>query len=240
MEATASGNSRINQAGRDQVINETVLPEAALRRVIEVTASPRLVYLPRHTRTFVGRSDELATLEEALHGGGEVVVAAVHGLGGVGKSTLAAQYALAQATGRRTAGSDAAGGLNPVWWITADSDDAVQAGLAGLALALQPELATVLPMKALVERATAWLAAHVGWLLVLDNVVDVAGVRPLLERTLTGQVLVTSRLGEGWHRLDAPPARLFAQIQWITAINELTTITDDVQAARSPLVIGTA
>ncbi|MFI7419431.1 tetratricopeptide repeat protein [Nonomuraea sp. NPDC049684] len=198
------------QSARDQFINPTVLPEAALRPVTEVSAPPRLVYLPRHTHTFVGRGDELAVLEAALRGGGEVVVAAVHGLGGVGKSTLAAHYALAQATGRTAPGQErkAGGGLNPVWWIIADSGSAVEAGLAGLAVALQPELTTVLPLEALAERATAWLAAHDGWLLVLDNVVDPADVRPLLERTLTGQVLVTSRLGEGWHHLDARVLRL--------------------------------
>ncbi|MGP4103561.1 tetratricopeptide repeat protein [Nonomuraea sp. KM90] len=202
MEAIASGHGRAYQAGGDQFINETVLPEAAVRPVVEVAAAPRLVNLPRHTRTFVGRGEELARLEAALRGGGEVVVAAVHGLGGVGKSTLAAHYALAQAV--RPDGE----GLNPVWWITADSAQAVESGLAGLAVALQPELATVLPLEALAGRATAWLAAHQGWLLVLDNVVDPADVQPLLERTLAGQVLVTSRLGEGWHRLDAQLLRL--------------------------------
>ncbi|MEU8397580.1 hypothetical protein AB0C28_20490 [Nonomuraea sp. NPDC048892] len=63
-------------------------------------------------------------------------------------------------------------------------------------------------MEALAERATAWLAAHQGWLLVLDNVVNTADVQPLLQRTLTGQVLVTSRLSESWHRLDAQLLRL--------------------------------
>ncbi|MEU5869787.1 tetratricopeptide repeat protein [Nonomuraea sp. NPDC047529] len=208
MQGTASERGRVYQAARDQIINETVLPVEALRPVTEVAAPPRLVNLPRHTRTFVGRGDELAALEAALRGGGEVVVAAVHGLGGVGKSTLAAHYALAQATAARTAGRDAARRLNPVWWITADSGPAVQAGLAALAVALQPELATALPLEALAERATGWLAVHEGWLLVLDNVVEVADVRPLLERTLAGQVLVTSRLGEGWHRLDARVLRL--------------------------------
>ncbi len=202
MEATASGHARVYQAGRDQFINEMVLPEAALRPVTEVAAPLRLVNLPRQRRMFVGRNDELTRLEAALRSGGEVVVAALHGLGGVGKSTLAAHYALAQATGRQLAGGEA-GRLNPVWWITADSGQAMEAGLAGLAAALQPELATALPLETLAERATAWLAAHDGWLLVLDNVVDPADVRPLLERTLTGQILVTSRLGEGWHHLDA-------------------------------------
>ncbi|MFI7108348.1 tetratricopeptide repeat protein [Nonomuraea sp. NPDC050227] len=210
LEVTASGHARVYQAGRDQFINETVLPEVVLRPVTEVAAPPRLVNLPRRTRTFVGRDEELAALATALRGGGEVVVAAVHGLGGVGKSTLAAHYALAQAGGRPVPGqeSEAGSGLNPVWWITADSRPAVEAGLAGLTVALQPELTTVLPLEALAGRATAWLAAHDRWLLVLDNVVDPADVRPLLERTLTGQVLVTSRLGEGWHHLDAHVLRL--------------------------------
>ncbi|MET8866002.1 tetratricopeptide repeat protein [Nonomuraea sp. NPDC004580] len=48
----------------------------------------------------------------------------------------------------------------------------------GLAVALQPELTTALPLEALAERATAWLAARQGWLLVLDNVDEVADVRP--------------------------------------------------------------
>jgi tetratricopeptide (TPR) repeat protein len=206
LEATASGQGRAYQAARDQYINPTVLPEAALRPLTEVAAPPHLVNLPRHTRTFVGRGGELAALEAALESGGEVVVTAVHGLGGVGKSTLAAHYALFQATGRSA--GEAGGGLNPVWWITADSGSAVQAGLAGLAMALQPELAAVLALEVLAERATAWLAAHQGWLLVLDNVVDPADVASLLARTLAGQVLVTSRLGEGWHRLDAHVLRL--------------------------------
>jgi 2-methylisocitrate lyase-like PEP mutase family enzyme len=76
MEATASGHGRVYQAGRDQIFNETVLPVEAVRPVTEVAAPPRLVNLPRHTRTFVGRGDELAALQAALAGGGEVVVAA--------------------------------------------------------------------------------------------------------------------------------------------------------------------
>ncbi|MFI6396431.1 tetratricopeptide repeat protein [Nonomuraea sp. NPDC050540] len=200
-QARASEQTVITQVAGDQTVHQYVMPDTAVRPVAEVVAPPGLVNLPRHTRTFVGRGDELTRLEAVLRGGGGVVVAAVHGLGGVGKSTLAAHYALAQA-------GDGAGGRNPVWWITADGPGAVEAGLAALAVALQPELTSASPLEALAERARAWLAAHQGWLLVLDNVVDPADVRPLLERPLAGQVLVTSRLGEGWHRLDARLLRL--------------------------------
>ncbi|MEV4364552.1 tetratricopeptide repeat protein, partial [Nonomuraea sp. NPDC049625] len=183
LHAHASEHSRVHQS---------VLPVAALRPVTEVAAPPATVNVPGHRQVFVGRRQELAVLEEALGAPGGVVVGAVHGLGGVGKSTLAARYAVAQAKA-----------CNPVWWITADSSEAVRAGLAALMVALQPELTEALPLEALAERAIGWLAAHEGWLLVLDDVTDPADAAQLLGRTLAGRVLVTSRLATGWHRLDA-------------------------------------
>ncbi|SPL95756.1 Putative ATP/GTP-binding protein [[Actinomadura] parvosata subsp. kistnae] len=180
-------------------VTQTVLPAAALRPVSEVSAPPATVNVPGHQQVFVGRGDELAAVEAALGASGPVVVAAVHGLGGVGKSTLAARYAAGQAR---------SGAVNPVWWITADSPETMQAGLAALTIALQPELTEALPVEALAGRAVGWLAAHQGWLLVLDDVTDPDDVAPLLGRTLTGRVLVTSRLAQGWHRLDAHVIRL--------------------------------
>lgn len=164
IQQTADARGSAYQAGRDQTITNIELPPEALRPAGEVAAPPRLVNLPSRTQVFVGRMDELARLDAALIGAGGVVVAAVHGLGGIGKSTLAARYA-----------STHAARYNPVWWITADSAPAVQTGLAGLAVGLQPGLAESLPLGALAQRAIAWLSAHPGWLLVLDNVTDPGG-----------------------------------------------------------------
>ena len=125
-----------------------------------------------------------------------MVVTAVHGLGGVGKSTLATRYA-AQHAGR----------FDPVWWITADTAHGVRAGLADLAVALQPELA-MLSLEALEQRALAWLQAHRDWLLVLDDLTDPEAAAVVLDRPMAGRVLVTSRLGEGWHRFGAEVLRL--------------------------------
>ncbi|WP_331751278.1 tetratricopeptide repeat protein (plasmid) [Streptomyces sp. NBC_00715] len=145
------------------------------------------------TSMFVGRVDELAALEEAFARPGEVVVHAVHGLGGVGKSALAAIWAARRHEKVR-------------WWVTADTVAAIETGMASLARALQPGLAG-LPAELQSERAVAWLAGHAGWLLVLDNVEDPAHIRPLLARVPGGRVLVTTRRATGWHH-DATGIRL--------------------------------
>lgn len=167
------------------------LPPEALE--LPPQAPPNMVDLPERTGLFIGRQPELARLDEAFEDAGGVVVQAVHGLGGVGKSTLAAKWA----AGRT-------GSYNPVWWITAETPEDIEAGLADLAVALQPTLRDVLSRKARSERAVRWLAEHEGWLLVLDNVSDPADVRPLLGRTTGGRFLITTRRASGWQGIAEP------------------------------------
>ena len=145
----------------------------------------------------MGRANELARLDAVMAGPGGVVVQAVHGLGGIGKSTLAARWAAAHA-------SDYA----LTWWVTAATPADIDAGLAGLAVALHPALTGVLPLEALREGAVQWLAAHSGWLLILDNVTDPADVAPLLARASAGRYLITSRRASGWHATGAALVRL--------------------------------
>jgi hypothetical protein len=186
----ASGERSV-AAGRDvgqvatgdfvtQVGRATVLPGEAL--ALGPVAGP-VRYLPERTAQFVGRRRELALLDEAFDSAGGVVVHAVHGLGGVGKSTLAAHWAAGRAAT-----------LNPVWWITAESRAQLDAGLADLGRALHPSLVGTLPEDALRERTTQWLASNDGWLVVLDNVSDPAVVKPLLARAPGGRFLITTRL----------------------------------------------
>ena len=171
-------------------------PAEAFRPWAELAVPPGLGNLPMRPGLFVGRAGELARLDVALAGPGGVVVQAVHGLGGVGKSTLAAHWAAAHA-----------GDYTLTWWITAATSADIDAGLAALAVALQPALTGVLPLEALREGAVQWLAAHSGWLVVLDNVSDPADVAPLLARAPAGRYLITSRRASGWHG-TAVPVRL--------------------------------
>ncbi len=215
----ASGERSV-AAGRDigqvatgdfvtQVERATVLPVEAL--ALAPVGGP-VRHLPRRTVQFVGRERELALLDEAFETPGGVVVHAVHGLGGVGKSTLAAEWAA-----RRAAD------VNPVWWITAESRTQLDTGLADLGRALQPALAGTLPEAALRERTLRWLAAHDGWLLVLDNVDDPADIEPLLARAANGRFLVTTRRGAtSWRALartlDLDVLRLGEAVELFTRI----------------------
>ena len=191
MHAESRGSSTFTQIG-SQVNYQAPVPEQAFRPWAERAAPAGLSNLPR-PGLFVGRAGELARLDAALAGPGGVVVQAVHGLGGVGKSTLAARWAAAHAAE-----------YDVTWWITAAAPADVDAGLAGLAVALQPALTGVLPLEALREGAVQWLAAHSGWLVILDNVTDPADVAPLLARASAGRYLITSRRASGWHRIAVP------------------------------------
>ncbi len=195
MHGESRDSSTFTQIGT-QINQPPPLPAEAFRPWAELAAPPGLGNLPARPGLFVGRAQELARLDAAVAGPGGVVVQAVHGLGGIGKSTLAAHWAAAHA-------SD----YTPTWWITAATPAAIDAGLASLAIALQPALSGVLPIEALREGAVQWLVARQGWLLILDNVTDPANVAPLLARAPAGRYLITSRRATGWHA-TAVPVRL--------------------------------
>lgn len=117
---------------------------------------------------------------------------AIHGLGGIGKSTVALHYAF----GYRAA-------YPLVWWITATAPAAIEAGLASLAVRLAPLWAREATTEERVAWSLTWLQWHPGWLLVLDNVENPADLRPYLGALSGGHALATSRRATGWHTIGA-------------------------------------
>jgi hypothetical protein len=129
----------------------------------------------------------LTELRRRLHAGeATLTVQALYGLGGVGKTQLAIEYA------HRFAAD-----YELVWWIDAEQPVLIPEQLAALAARLElPPGPTVADT---VDRLLAELRGRDRWLLVLDNAErpqDVAGYLP----GGAGHVLVTSR-SPGWGAL---------------------------------------
>ncbi len=179
---------------RNIVGTQVVVPPVVVPEMEVVAAAPGLGRVPAGQRMFVGRSEELRRLDAAVARTGRAVVVAVHGLGGIGKSTLVARFAEVHETR-----------FSLVWWMTADSLAAIEAGLAELAAELVPQTVE-LPSEQRAELGVRWLATHTGWLLVLDNLTAPTDAAALLARVRTGTVVITSRHSVGWHALAEPVA----------------------------------
>lgn len=152
--------------------------------------SPAIMKLPKPpTKSFVGRENELADLDFFVSADRGVVPQSLtmHGLGGVGKSELALQYA------RRRRDNYAL-----MWWITADNAAAIHRGLAELAYELHPDSQIIASENECARWALGWLQSHQGWLLILDNVEDPADVESVMGRLHNGHLIITTRRDAGW------------------------------------------
>jgi hypothetical protein len=150
-------------------------------------ALPAVWKVPPRNPRFTGRDGMLTELRRRLHTEqGTLVVQALYGLGGVGKTQLAVEYA------HRFAAD-----YHLVWWIDAEQPVLIPEQLAALAARLNlPPGPTVTQT---VERLLAELHGRDHWLLIFDNAdrpADIAAYRP----GGTGHVLITSR-SPGWGAL---------------------------------------
>ena len=141
----------------------------------------------------MGRDDALAAIATALQRyEGRVAVTALHGMRGVGKTTLAAAYAERHR-----------GDYRATWWIRAQTEPTLRADLVGLGIRLgwvgadekeEPAVAAV------IERLR-----HEGEeiLLIFDNAIDASALKLHLPRGGAAQVLVTSN-AHAWRGVAEP------------------------------------
>jgi tetratricopeptide (TPR) repeat protein len=144
---------------------------------------PRILHVPPRNPNFTGRKKLLTRLHRDLNGRKTVTVVqagALHGLGGVGKTQLALEYAH-----RHAADYDL------IWWVTADQPPTIPSQLVALAhrLGIPGPIGQAETVAALLDE----LRHHGRWLLVFDNVEDPHDLRPYWPSTGGGHVLVTSR-----------------------------------------------
>ena len=134
---------------------------------------------------FTGREEVLHHLAASLRTGQAVGISqpqAVHGLGGVGKTQIALEYAY-----RYYQDYDA------VLWTRADTQEALISGFVVFAALLQLPVQEERDQLKIVQAVKGWLTSHTRWLLLLDNADDLILVRDFLPPAGRGHTLLSTR-----------------------------------------------
>ena len=144
-------------------------------------ALPAVWNVPVRNPNFTGRSSELERIQTGLVNSATMTVQALHGMGGVGKTQTAMEYAHCHASG-----------YDLVWWLAAEQPALLAEQFA--ALADQLGLPSAGDPAAAVRVVSAELRRRHRWLLIFDNAEAVEDIRPLLPGG-AGHVLITTRRG---------------------------------------------
>jgi hypothetical protein len=173
----------------------------ALSELANDRTAPRIWNVPNRNADFTGRGAILEKLHDDLAGGRKaaVLARALYGLGGVGKTQVALEYAH-----RYQADYDL------IWWIPAEQPQAISLALADLAerLGIQAGDNAAEAAKAALEGLRRDIVDR--WLLVFDNAGDPEDLEPYLPAG-SGHVVITSRNQTWAHRADPLEVDIFAR-----------------------------
>ena len=192
---------RFNKGARVHIDTAKKLCEAVELDWRDVTDNdllvPTSIHLPTRLSTvpfktnqyFTGREDILKNLHAAFTENNSVAInqtQAINGLGGIGKTQIARQYAYLY--------YDAKPFYDFVLWVTVgDTQEDIANSFAGLALKLNLADASSGQNKR-ITAVQEWLETHENWLLVFDNADTLEWLEPyLLSNSYKGNILITTR-----------------------------------------------
>jgi tetratricopeptide (TPR) repeat protein len=147
--------------------------------------------LPRNPY-FTGRKSTLSKLRADFDADRHTVsTQVVKGLGGIGKTQIALEFAYRYASDYQA-----------IWWVRAEDPDFLSSDYASFATALNlPEKKNKRP-EIIISGVNRWLEKNRDWLLILDNVKKPKDISGYLPRNTSGNILITSRhqVWEKWCR----------------------------------------
>lgn len=212
------------------------LDRRATQRTDRTAPAPQTIWTVPHQQNFffTGREALLARLHADLERRGRAMLS---GLGGVGKTQAAVEYAFRHREAYRA-----------VLWVGAEAPEALAANVAALAHALNLPEARAREQARQVAAVQRWLADHDGWLLVFDSADAAPGetLAPFWPEGGTGHVLVTSRknhaqrlgIQKGLQITELPPDEALAFLLKRTGRDDAGAVERDAAAALAEAVDG--
>ena len=134
---------------------------------------------------FTGREAILQQLREALRRNNRAALSqtqAISGLGGIGKTQTAVQYAYLYKSE-----------YTAVLWVVADATESLLSGFTALARVLNLPEQSEKEQPRIVTAVKRYFETHSGWLLICDNADDPALLKPCLPLNPQGHIIITSR-----------------------------------------------
>jgi tetratricopeptide (TPR) repeat protein len=196
--------------------------------------------VPMRNKNFTGRDDILARLRQGASSRVTVVLPeqdpdnpqrqAVHGLGGVGKTAIAIEYA-------HRFSSD----YDLVWWIPSDQLPSVRGSLATLAARLRLESPAATGIDgaiAAVIEALRLGEPYSRWLLIFDNADQPEDIKDLIPKG-PGDVLITSRNHRWQSVINTVPMDVFLRQESMDFLSKrVPKGLSDVDAGRLAAELG--
>src|SRR3989440_3675380 len=139
----------------------------------------------RRNPFFTGREPVFTQIHKLLHTGNAAALSqppAISGLGGIGKTQTAVEYAYRYRDEYQY-----------VLWVQANTSEALLTNFVALARVLSLPEQGAREQQITVQAVKHWLDSHSGWLLIFDNADDLALLRDYLPEGNTGHILLTTR-----------------------------------------------
>jgi tetratricopeptide (TPR) repeat protein len=134
---------------------------------------------------FTGREEVLKRLHDALSKNGTAALsqpAAISGLGGIGKTQTAVEYAYRHRDE-----------YHYVFWLRAETASGLAADYATIAELVNLPESNQPNQDLKVAAVKRWLQSNSGWLLIFDNADDISLVQPYLPMSGKGHIILTTR-----------------------------------------------
>ena len=177
---------------------------------------------------FTGREQTLAELYSVLLSNQPGAwKEALWGMGGVGKTQIAVEYAY-----RHKAEYEI------VWWLRSEEPTTLSSDYAAMATDLDLAEKGLKEQSEIVKAVRRWLEHNSGWLLIFDNAQNPKSLNDFLPRGGGGHVIMTSRNPEWGSDAKVLEIKVFSRQESIDFLLDRTKLKDDAAAGALAEVLG--